>query len=112
MTETGFAVASTKPTTGRRIRTSAPLRFTSHESRITSHESSLTNHHSLPINHGLLPDTACRVEMSVSHSKQTIAQRSTRHWNEGVAATDFFNPRSRFSFGAIKMVRRFRHESQ
>jgi hypothetical protein len=111
MTETGFAVASTKPTMGRRVRAAAPLHFTNHESRITSHESSLTNHHSLLTNHGLLPNTACRVELSVSHSNQTVARPSTRHWNEVVAATDFFNPRSRFSFGAIKMVRRFRHES-
>jgi hypothetical protein len=104
MTETGFAVASTKPTTGRRVRASAPLHFTSHELLVTNHEPSLTNH-------GRLPDTASRVELPVSHSKQAIARPSTRHWNEGISATDFFNPRSRFSFGAIKMVRRFRYES-
>jgi hypothetical protein len=111
MTETRFAVANMTPPTGCRTRTSAPWHFTSHESRITSHDFSPTNHHSLLTIHGLLPDTACRVEFAASHSKQTIALPSTRHWNEGVAATDFFSPRSGFWFGAINMERRFRHES-
>jgi hypothetical protein len=59
----------------------------------------------------LLPETGCRIEFAVSHSKQSTAIQATRNWNKGGAATDFFNPRSQFSFGAIKMERSFRHES-
>ena len=107
MTATRFAMTSMTPPIGRRTRTSARsivARLCTFSS--ASLPSPTSSHFS-----AVLPDTACRVELPVSHSKQTIAPHSTRHWNKGVAATEFLNPRSQFSFGAIKMVRRFRHES-
>jgi hypothetical protein len=121
MTELRFAMTTMTPPTGRRKR--ATQRQTRHSfarsivarlrSFFLASSASVPSCASLTSSHfsAVLPDTACRVESPVSHSKQTIARRSTRHWNEGVASTDFLNPRSRLWFGAIIMVRRFRHES-
>jgi hypothetical protein len=80
-------------------------------SPLTCRHSLLTNHRALSAIHRLLLDTRCRVNFTVSHSKQTIVTHITRHKNTRVAATGFFNPRRHFSFGAINMERRFRHES-
>ena len=118
MTETRFAMTSRVPATGRRKRETQNQTRHSFARSIVARLRTLSSASSASLaspicSHfpAVLLDTACRVESSASHSKQTTAPRSTRHWKQGGAATDFFNPRSQFSFGAIKMERSFRHES-
>ncbi len=68
--------------------------------------------------------TGYRIEISVSHSKQTIARSSTRNWKRGVSgfafSTSHPTPNTRHPslhgphaspFGAITRERSFRHES-
>jgi hypothetical protein len=122
MTDTRLAATSTTPPSGDRIRTSAPLHFTSHESRITNHESSLTNHESpltksLPGSHR--PRLSNRklplLEFTLTPWKQKAATRSNR---KSLRVANFVSlalcltpPAESTRIGAIIMERRFRHES-